>query len=63
MNYPNFIGLQLSEDYAPLIDEIDEIAKECDTSRSAVIRGILCDFFEFTPGKAMKDRNSMNNKM
>jgi hypothetical protein len=62
MNYPNFIGLQLTEDYAPLIAEIDEIAKKCDTSRSAVIRGVLCDAFGFTPGKAMNDRKSMTEK-
>jgi hypothetical protein len=63
MNYPNFIGLQLTEDYSPLIAEIDEIAKQCDTSRSAVIRMVLCDVFNFTPGKAMNERRSMTNKI
>jgi hypothetical protein len=29
------------------------MARECEVSRSAIIRGILCDFFEFTPENAM----------
>jgi hypothetical protein len=29
------------------------MAQECEVSRSAIIRGILCDFFEFTPENAM----------
>ena len=62
MNYPNFIGLPFTEEYTPLIAEIDEIAKECDTSCGAVIRGILCDVFEFTPSKAMNYRSSIGKQ-
>lgn len=47
------IAVPLTKDYAPLVAEIDAMAKECDVSRSAIIRGILCDFFEFTPENAM----------
>ena len=51
--YEAQIAVPLTKDYAPLVAEIDAMAKECDASRSAIIRGILCDFFEFTPENAM----------
>jgi Ribbon-helix-helix protein, copG family len=49
----NHISIPFTEDYAPLIAEIDKIAKEANVSRSAVIRSILCDAFQFTPKNAI----------
>jgi hypothetical protein len=51
--YGTQIAVPLTKDYAPLVAAIDEMARECEVSRSAIIRGILCDFFEFTPRNAM----------
>lgn len=53
MRYPNCIDLQFSNDYKPLIEMIDAVARECKSSRNTVIRNILCHYFEFQPKKAM----------
>ena len=49
----NHIGIPFTEDYKPLLEEIDAIAKEANVSRSAVVRSILCDAFQFTPKNAI----------
>jgi hypothetical protein len=51
--YGTQIAVPLTKDYAPLVAEIDAMARECEVSRSAIIRGILCEFFEFTPDNAI----------
>lgn len=56
--YTAQIAVPLTKDYAPLVGEIDALAREYDLSRSAIIRGILCDFFEFTPENAMNPSKS-----
>jgi hypothetical protein len=51
--YEAQIAVPLTKDYASLVAQIDEMARDCEVSRSAIIRGVLCDFFEFTPENAM----------
>lgn len=58
MNRENFIGLQLTTDYTPLIKEIDAMAQKKGISRSAIVRELLCDAFQFTPGNPIHKYNS-----
>lgn len=47
------IGVSFTDDYTPLLEEINIIAKEANVTRSAVIRTILCDALHFTPNNPM----------
>ncbi|HOW14984.1 hypothetical protein [Methanosarcina sp.] len=52
------ITIMINQDYKPLVEEIDAIAEQCQTSRAGIIRSVLCDVFEFTPGRPMNGYNS-----
>jgi hypothetical protein len=56
------ITFTIDEAYLPLISEIDGIAEECESSRSGVIRGLLCDALQFTPKEPINDYNANNLK-
>lgn len=54
------ITFTIDETYLPMISELDEIALQCESSRSGVIRGLLCDALEFTPAEPMREYDAKN---
>lgn len=56
------LGTNLTEDYYPIIDMIDKIAKETKQSRSNVVRNILCEKLQFTPEKKAHSYNTFKRK-
>ncbi|HOW13515.1 hypothetical protein [Methanosarcina sp.] len=57
------ITTNLRDDYLPLVDCIDAIAIQKNTSRAGVIRDILCEYFEFEPEKKTRPYSTMKNSM
>lgn len=57
------VGVNLNENYLPLLDIIDQIAIERKTSRSSVFRDIVCDYVGFEPENKARPYSSMKHLM
>lgn len=55
MNLARNITFTIDETYLPMIIDIDEIAIQCESSRSGVIRSLLCEALEFTPTQPVRE--------
>ena len=45
------ISVCFTDDYDPIVEEINAISKELGISKSFIIRDIICEAFGFTPKK------------
>lgn len=56
------LGANLTEEYYPIVEILDEIAIETKQSRSNIIRDILCEKLQFTPKRKAHSYNTFKRK-
>lgn len=47
-------GTALYGEYEPLAQHIEQVSKETNRTKAAVIRDALCDFYGFIPGTPLR---------